>query len=297
MQFHLLLWPYGKARQAMRDIPAFEALEVHSGVFAIQWPSIEFDVLKENWSEWKYIVARIECSVPNDLLVETMLFEVWKMENAYGISSIDQEYFQGHAKNGPLLKDADPGVRYFSEVRLTRPQVRPMQISSLDAVVPVNFINHDEARVWSSQKFSGLEFGRVCGHREQKIHEDASLIVPTNVMSSMVRGQNVFMESFVHHGIMNTHPLIVGFLTYEEDDILQARDFNFTREPICNYGYSQVLVSRKFVDFYRKRGLTGWVFRPILVSGSVLHREFAEMFNKFMVDWRTGHPDNRFSGP
>jgi len=184
-------------------------------------------------------------------------------------------------------------VRYFSEARLSQARTKPLQISGLDASPSLFFVARDEAAQWEGLKFTGLQFGPIYGHRGTAEFGDARLLVPTNVMPEMVPGRNTLVS--ICDGNESRHT--VGFSVYEKSAIESAADFNFTREPTRSYGYANILVSRRFFEFYRQRGLTGWRMRPVLESGTEAHIQFQSTLNAFLSDWSTGHPRNRLVGP
>jgi hypothetical protein len=265
-------------------------------MFIVKWPSTEFELLKRLWQDTRHLVARLEFETSDELVASARLFEVWRVDAAYAVSTADQRYLREHAQSGPHLMGAEASVRYFPEVSLTKSHVKARQISSLDAQVPVYLVTKQEAAIWTSKNFSGLRFGSVLRHIGTTNHDEAALIVPQSVMGSVVKGENTINEDPTT-GNTAYHQLSLGFLVYGREAIADATDFNLTREPICSYGYPQVVVSRRFVEWYVTRELKGWKFRPILEEGNKWHREFADSFSSFMRDWQTGHRENRFSGP
>lgn len=300
MRISILLTTYPDLVHEVEHDPILKNL-VKTWRLELDWPSKEFDALTRIWSGKSHATARLNFSVSDELLSETQLFEVWRQEVAYSLSNSDSNYLRQHQQTGPLLEGASsdvryfPKVRYFPEVKLTNAKVRDKRISSLDAPEPIYFIQEEEAKAWCEENFSGLGLGPVYRHRGRQVHSGVSLIVPNNVMGPMVMGNNVIAQNFVHQNLRYEFSLVTGFLVYSHEEIEKSKDFNFTCEPVCTYGYPKMLVSRKFVDFYRKRGLSGWVFRPVLEFGGPFHQEFVETFERFMVDWRTGHSENRIS--
>lgn len=249
------------------------------------------------WKGISHLVARLEVAVPDELVTSAALFQVWRVETAYSLSVADQRYIREHGRTGPQLKNADTGVRHFREISLTRAHVKPGQISSLDAELPVYLVAREEAAAWKLEGLSGLAFGPVHRHTGMKDHDGAALVVPESVLGPITIGPNTIHESFTANDLVGHHQLSLGFLIYGSQAISEACDLNLTREPICSYGYPQVVVSRRFVDFYVRRKLRGWKFRPILEEGSKWHREFGNLFSAFIFDWKSGSLENRFSGP
>lgn len=293
---------YSELHDAIKNDPVLAGLEDTSRL-TIEWPSREFDALKSIWHGKSRLTALLEFGISDELLSQSRLFEVWGVDiRAYDLSDADDRYFRSQEECGPLLAGVNcaaqyfPAVRYFPEIKLSNPRVKPKHISSLEAPWPAYFIGDEEAKAWRGQSYSGLKFGPVYPHRGQHPHQGVSLIVPEYIMGPMTQGRNVIEQKFVYGNTKYTHPVALGFMVYTSEQISAAKDFNFTCEPVCTYGYPRILVSRRFVDFYRERGVMGWKLRPVLETGSIYHREFVETLDRFMADWNTGHSDNRIDG-
>ena len=293
MQIKLLLWPYSELRTELKRHPDLWSQKVLNGPLELTWPSKRFQLLLEIWNQIPFASARTEFLFSSDHLATSELFEVWNQTTGYSLSAADRRYFYEQEDNSQVLISEAPVVRYFSQVRLSKPTCKSRHISALDAPVPVFLIDSNEAAIWTDKCFTGLDFGPAYGHRGKKADDKARLIVPRHIMPPMEKGSNIVINRLNQMEYFH----LIGFSIYNRSAIQSAQDFNFSREPTCDYGFSRILISRRFRDFYEQRGLTGWVLRPVLETGSTHYQDFQKTLKAFLADWATGHPKNRLVGP
>jgi hypothetical protein len=88
----------------------------------------------------------------------------------------------------------------------------------------------------------------------------------------------------------------LGCLTYRPEDLADAADFSRTAEPWAGaWGFPSWIVSARVRSLFKDKQLRGWAFRPVLLAGAGLHREYVAAWER-LADLVAASPESRFDG-
>lgn len=89
---------------------------------------------------------------------------------------------------------------------------------------------------------------------------------------------------------------LLGNLSYAPESLERTHDFNRTAEPWGGaWGQPAWVVSKRVVELFKTKKLKGWAFRPVLVTGTAIYRDYLEQWTR-LCRLIADHPKSKFDG-
>ena len=155
-------------------------------------------------------------------------------------------------------------------------------------------VGRDVETVFSAREFSGARFTEVLYGQANESHPSLCLLASDGCFAPAIKAATAWDRSGrdSEGNDPMTRFLRKGLICAEHDKTLSATaDFFRTADPIAPNNGAGWIVGRRVLESYVLHQFTGWMFGPVLISGSTLYDEYTNRTNQIDAWIRT----NRFN--
>lgn len=181
-------------------------------------------------------------------------------------------------KTSVVWAGAEKPIRLPFGFALTRIKMRPHMVAAIGDWTEEYVIGSAVVQAFEQAKLTGWSMKPVLNPKMQSHHTDFVQIYSDAVLDaalfdcSVERLKSEWTEE-------NGHLRHLGCLAYPASALEHKLDFARTAEP-WGGGHGQLswVVSSRVVEVFVKNKLRGWAFRPVMLEGSGLYRQYIELW-------------------
>lgn len=220
-------------------------------------------------------------------LESSALFQL-EYRKALAESQSDIEWNERHIESLPLTRTAAgmeiglPDAIALSKVSALKPNM----VAGVGQVLQEHIVHTNVAAGFADEGLSGFSLLPVFNSKTETAHDDVKQLYCTEIMPPAVLDR---MTPPSDGGGVR----LLGCLLYEDLDPAALSDFNRTAEDWGGRGMPYWVVSSRVRDCFLRNKFKGWSFRPVLVRGSDMHRQYERMWRK-LFDMVAVNPRNFF---
>lgn len=236
-----------------------------------------FDKIKDDLFEGKVYSENFTVRIYEDTEgYKTLLGEIEKRGLRYTFAEA-REYTKQELENAEFYyswfiypwqhapKDADDfGTKYNNESGClkcgrVREQISELLIDmkkiikyKIGTIAPEIFVSEEIRNTLEANNISGITFGEVKDYKNREMVKYYQLFV-NNILPPMSDRIRVEMEEASRCKICGNGGIYLrSEMIYKKEDLVDAKDFNLTKEYLWGYGIRQVVISSKVRNLFRE---------------------------------------------
>ncbi|MFY0564560.1 hypothetical protein ACN28E_11965 [Archangium lansingense] len=178
-----------------------------------------------------------------------------------------------HVKALTPVKTAEGlAIKRMERIELSKVVLDANTVAVLDDWAAEYLAGANVAELLKKAGLKGLELRPVYHRKTKAPHEGVFQLYTESVMPPVER--NISVLGVRAAAFSEDSPVrMLGALSYALDGAPELADFNRTAEPFSSNQLPFWVVSRKVVELFQEHEVKGWVFRPVLETGTALYKD------------------------
>lgn len=173
-----------------------------------------------------------------------------------------------------LLTDAKTNICLVQKVYLSNPKVRPYMISAMHRF-GMYVLHESVIDVFKSAGLTGFSIKSVVSTKTNAEYQNCGLLFSNSILSKAENDISMYKRGACFSRL--------GCLTYDENRLNSALDFNRTSENFDTFNFPDWVVSKRVKMCCEKHKIKGWHFQPVLEKGSIIHKAYLEKWETLFL--------------